>query len=139
MAKPHSVLFACNWNAVRSPMAAALLRRIDGALHVESCGLLAGEEVDPFARAVMEEIGLELDDHQPKSFHALTPGAFDLVVTLTPEADARAAALAHDGVAVEHWPIEDPALQEGSREQRLLAYRQVRDALEQRLKARFGS
>ena len=138
MSRPRSVLFACNWNTVRSPMAAALLRRLDGALHVESCGLLAGEQADPFARAVMQEIGLELDDHEPRSFDALTPGAFDLVVTLTPEADIRAAAMSREGVPVEHWPIEDPARQDGSREQRLLAYRQVRDELEQRLKERFG-
>ena len=138
MTRPRSVLFACNWNTVRSPMAAALLRRFDVALRVESCGLLAGEALDPFAIAVMQEIGLGLEAHEPRSFSDLAPGAFDLVVTLTPEADVRAAAMARDAVTVEHWPTQDPAVEEGSREQRLLAYRQVRDQLEQRLKERFG-
>jgi len=79
-----------------------------------------------------------LNAHAPRSFDDLPPGGFDVVVTLTPQAEARAAALARDGAAVEHWPCEDPALQEGSREQRLLAYRQVRDALDRRLRERFG-
>ena len=138
MTRPRSVLFACNWNTVRSPMAAALLRRLDGSLHVESCGLLAGEALDPFAIAVMQEIGLGLEEHEPRSFADLTPGAFDLVITLTPEADVHAAVVAMAAVPVEHWPTEDPAVEDGSRDQRLLAYRQVRDELEQRLKERFG-
>jgi protein-tyrosine-phosphatase len=132
------VLFACNWNTVRSPMAAALLRRIDPSLHVESCGLSAGEAVDPFAWAVMQELGVDMDGHEPRSFDALEPGAFDVVVTLTPEAEARAGAMGRDGVELEHWPCEDPARQDGSREQRLLAYREVRDALDRRLRERFG-
>jgi protein-tyrosine-phosphatase len=132
------VLFACNWNTVRSPMAAALLRRIDPSLNVESCGLSAGEAVDPFAWAVMQELGVDLNAHEPRSFDELAPDAFDVVVTLTPEAQARAGEVARAGVEVEHWPCEDPAQQDGSREQRLLAYRQVRDALDQRLRERFG-
>ena len=133
-----SVLFACNWNTVRSPMAAALLRRLDGGLRVESCGLSAGETVDPFAWAVMHEVGVDLETHAPRSFDDVDPAAFDLVVTLTPEAHARAEAAA-GGVAVEHWPCADPAQQDGSREQRLLAYREVRDALQRRLDERFGA
>jgi protein-tyrosine-phosphatase len=137
--KPRSVLFACNWNTVRSPMAVGLLRRLDGGLRVESCGLYAGETVDPFAWAVMHEIGIDLEAHAPRTFADVEPGAFDLIIALTPEAGPPADALsARDSVPVEHWSIDDPALQEGSREQRLVAYRDARDELGRRLAERFG-
>ena len=137
--RERRVLFACNWNTVRSPMAAALLLRQDGDMTVESCGLSAGETVDPFAWAVMHELGLDLVDHRPRTFADVDPGDFDVIIALTAEAGPPADALgARGSVPVEHWPIGDPALQEGSREQRLLAYRDVRDDLLRRLAARFG-
>ena len=139
-AEPRAVLFACNWNTVRSPMAAALLRQMGGGrIRVDSCGLQAGESVDPFAFAVMQEVGLDVADHRPKSFEELGGGDFDLVVSLTPQAETRAAEIAAGaGAALECWPCADPTGEDGSREQRLEAYRQVRRELERRLAARFG-
>jgi protein-tyrosine-phosphatase len=140
-AMPRAVLFACNLNRVRSPMAAALLQRLCGPqVHVDSCGLTPAEEVDPFVVAVMEEVGVDLTLHRPKLFDSLGEGAFDLVVTLTEEARARAATLV-DGEAtmLEHWPTEDPTLEAGSRDQRIDAYRRVRDTLAIRLRERFGA
>ena len=135
-----AVLFVCNLNRVRSPMAAALARRALGAgVYTDSCGLVAAEEVDPFAQAVMQEVGLDLADHRPKTMQDLKDGSFDLVVSLTPEAHARAAELARGrAMAVEYWPIPDPTLADGTREQRLEAYRQARRELERRLRERFG-
>ena len=135
-----SVLFACNLNRVRSPMAAALLRRLTGGLvFADSCGLRAGDDIDPFVLAAMEEVGLDLGDHRPKTFDQLEDGSFDLVISLTPEAHHRAVEMAlARAVKIEYWPTPDPTLVLGSREHRLEAYRQVRDALEVRLAARFG-
>jgi protein-tyrosine-phosphatase len=135
------VLFACNLNRVRSPMAAALMRRRYGqAVVVDSCGLRPADEVDPFVVAVMDEIGLDLEHHKPKGFADLDEDAvFDVVVSLTPEAQHRAVEMARGGpVEIEYWPTFDPTLVEGSREQRLDAYRQVRDELDRRLLERFG-
>ena len=138
-AEPRAVLFACNWNTVRSPMAAALLQRLgQGRMRVESCGLQAGEAVDPFASAVMDEVGLDVAQHQPKTFDDLGGAQFDLVISLTPQAQSRAEALAQaSGAALECWPCADPTGEDGSREQRLEAYRQVRRDLERRLTTRF--
>lgn len=138
--KPIAVLFACNLNRVRSPMAAALLRRRLGPRgFVDSCGLEPGETVDPFAAAAMAEIGLDLADHAPKGFEALDRGAFDLLIALTPEAHARAVALASGrSLAVEHWPTEDPTSEGGARAQRMEAYRRVRDELDRRVAERFS-
>ena len=136
---PDAVLFACNLNLVRSPVAAALLRHRFGArVFVDSCGLRPGEAVDPFAAAVMAEIGLDLSAHQPKGFDDLDDDSFDLVVSLTPEAHHRATELAR-GRAVElaYWPILDPTLEGGSREQRLAAYRAMRQELARRIAERF--
>ncbi len=133
------MLLACNLNRVRSPVAAALLRHRFGArVFVDSCGLKPAETVDPFAAAVMAEVGLDISGHQPKSFDDLEDDSFDLVISLTPEAHHRAIELARGrAVELEYWPIYDPTLEGGSREQRLTAYRNLRSELGRRLDARF--
>jgi protein-tyrosine-phosphatase len=137
--RPSAVLFACNLNRVRSPMAAALLqRRFGSAIVAESCGLRPADEIDPFVVAVMDEIGLDLEHHRPKGFDEVADMDFDLVVSLTPEAQHRAVEMARGGAEIEYWPTIDPTLTEGSREQRLEAYRMVRDELDRRLAERFG-
>lgn len=132
------MLIACTMNAVRSPMAAAMLRHLAGTrLYVESAGVRAGE-LDPLAVAAMEEIGLEIGKHRPRCFEDLEDGSFDLVITLSPEAQHKAMELTRTAATrVEYWPTLDPTAVEGSREQRLLAYRNVRDQLMERLKQRF--
>ena len=148
---PGAVLFACNFNRVRSPMAEALLKLLIGTeVFVDSCGLQrapasgetqVGEDcaADPFAHAVMAELGGDLSAHKAKTFDDLEDNSFDLVISLTPQAQHRAMELARARAAdIEYWPTSDPTLTEGSREARLAAYRQVRDALAQRIAERFG-
>jgi len=134
----QAVLIACTMNAVRSPMAAAMLRHLAGRkLYVKSAGVRAGE-LDPLAVEAMEEIGLEIGKHQPRCFEDLEDGSFDLVITLSPEAQHKAVELTRTAATrVEYWPTLDPTAVEGSLEQRLLAYRAVRDQLMERLKQRF--
>jgi protein-tyrosine-phosphatase len=146
---PGAVLFACNFNRVRSPMAEALLKRLAGdRIYVDSCGLklppaggaghLDKTDIDPFAHAVMAEIGCDLSNHRAKTFDDLEDNSFDLVVSLTPESQHRAVELARGRAAeIEYWPVFDPTLAEGSREARLAAYRDVRDTLATRIARRF--
>jgi protein-tyrosine-phosphatase len=140
---PGAVLFACNHNRVRSPMAEALMKRLFGTrVYVDSCGLKPDEEEapDPFAVAVMDEVGADLSAHHPKTFDDLENDSFDLVISLTPEAQHRAVELArHHAVELEYWPTQDPTLAMGSREAVLEAYRETREALLARIKARFGA
>jgi protein-tyrosine-phosphatase len=136
---PHSVLFACTLNSVRSPMAEALARRHFGQrIYVDSAGL-STSDLDGFAIAAMEEIGIDMRDHNTQGFDDIDLSEFDLVIALSPEAHARAEALTqHSSVKVEYWPIQDPTRESGgSRESRLHAYRQVRDDIRQRIRARF--
>jgi protein-tyrosine-phosphatase len=140
-ARPLAVLFACGQNAVRSPMAAALFGQIFGrAIYVGSAGVRKGE-LDPFAVAVMDEIGLDISKHKPITFEELDEWEglnFDLIVTLAPEAHHRALDITRvSGTDVEYWPTADPSAVEGSREQRLEAYRAVRDQLLARIRERF--
>lgn len=137
--KPASVLFVCTMNAVRSPMAAALLRRLKGrTIYVKSAGARAGDQ-DPLAIEVMAEIGVKLGGHRPRRLEDLQDGCFDLVVALTSEARARALAWGRSAAAqIEYWRTEDPTLIEGTPDQRRAAYRAVRDALERRIAERFG-
>jgi protein-tyrosine-phosphatase len=139
--RPQAVLFACGHNAVRSPMAAALLRQMLGsALYVGSAGVRKGE-LDAFAVAAMEEIGIDIRAHRPMTFEELDDLAglnFDLIVTLSPEAHHKALELTRAlAVEVEYWPTADPTAIEGSREQRMDAYRNLRDQLLERIRARF--
>ena len=119
-------------------MAAAVLRHLTrGSLYVESAGVRAGD-LDPLAVEAMGEIGLEIAKHKPRRFEDLEDGSFDLVITLSPEAQHKAVELTRTAATqVEYWPTMDPTAVEGSREQRLAAYRVVRDQLMRRLKQRF--
>jgi protein-tyrosine-phosphatase len=136
---PGAVLFACSRNAVRSPIAAAILRHLSGnRLYVESAGVRAGE-TDPFAVAVMEELGIDLSRHKPVSLADLHDTNFDLIVTLAPEAHHQALELTRSqAIDVEYWPTPDPTAASGNREQILSAYRAVRDGLFQKIKQRFA-
>ena len=138
---PQAVLFVCGLNSVRSPMAAALLRQMRGApLYVASAGVRTAE-LDPFAVAVMAEIGIDIAAHRPITFEELEDLEglnFDLIITLSPEAHHKALALTHRLAAeVEYWPTADPTAVEGNRAQRLDAYRATRDQLMERIRARF--
>jgi protein-tyrosine-phosphatase len=141
-AQPLAVLFACGLNAIRSPMAAAILRQMLGSsIYVGSAGVRKGEP-DPFAVAVMAEIGLDISRHKPLTFEELDDLEglnFDLIVTLAPEAHHRALEITRtNAVDVEYWPTPDPSVVEGSREQRLETYRAVRDQLLAHIRERFA-
>jgi protein-tyrosine-phosphatase len=135
---PKAVLFACSMNAVRSPMAEAILKHLAGRrVYVDSAGVRSGE-FDPFVVAVMDEIGIDLGRHRPKTFDDLQDSSFDVVVSLAPEAHHRALEMTRTmAIEAEYWPTLDPTATMGSREQILDAYRAVRDGLFQRIKARF--
>jgi protein-tyrosine-phosphatase len=142
-ARPQAVLFACQLNAVRSPIAAALLQQMFGlSIRTASVGVGAGE-LDAFAVAVMDEIGLDISKHKPIDFigyEDLEGLDFDLIITLSPGAHHQALTLSDRIRAeVEYWPTPDPTAIEGNREQRLDAYRAVRDQLMKLIRERFGS
>jgi protein-tyrosine-phosphatase len=135
---PGSILFACTHNALRSPMAAALMRSQHAQrVFIDSVGLRP-EPLDPFAAAVLDELGIDLTGHRAKSFEDLEDDYFDLVISLSPEAHHHAVELTRtSSCEIEFWPVMDPTLVEGSRETRLDAYRTLRDDLRERLRARF--
>ncbi len=120
-------------------MAAAAARRLYGAgLKAESSGLRASDEVDVMAAVVMQEVGADIFDHQPRALDEARPETFDLIVALSADAWERVRGLADVGREVDFWPVYDPTLEEGSRDQRLEAYRRTRQELEARMTERFG-
>ncbi len=139
---PQSVLFACGFNSVRSPMAESLLQQMfPHALYVKSAGVRK-REIDPFAVAVMAELGQDISGHKPITFDELEDWEglnFDLIITLSPEAHHKALELTRTLAAeVEYWPTLDPTRTDGSREQKLAAYREVCDQLLLRIRKRFA-
>ncbi|MGY6248748.1 arsenate reductase/protein-tyrosine-phosphatase family protein [Bosea thiooxidans] len=132
----------CAMNAVRSPMAEALAKHFFGkSIYVQSAGARKGE-IDGFTFEVLDEIGIDLSRHKPKSIEELEEWEglnFDLIISLSPEAHHKALELTRTlATEVEYWPTMDPTLVQGSREQRLDAYRDVRDGLIRRIKARLN-
>lgn len=139
---PGSVLYVCNLNAVRSPMAEAITKSLYGdRIYIGSAGLEPAER-DPFAITVMVETGINMVGDRPLALDAVDIGSFDRVICLTEEARARVAERTRgQAVEIEFWPTIDPfaAGERGTREQRLEAYRKVRDELRHMIEEHFGA
>ena len=134
-----AILFACNINAVRSAMAETMVKdAFPGKIFVDSCGVTPGIQ-DGFATAVMQEIGLDMSAHQPKSFDDLDSGFYDVIISFSPEAHVAAEALTQNmDCATLYWPVDNLANLTGSREEMLRAYRHVRDDIRHKLSIYFG-
>ena len=134
-----AILFACNINAVRSAMAETMVKdAFPGKIFVDSCGVTPGIQ-DGFATAVMQEIGLDMSAHQPKSFDDLDSGFYDVIISFSSEAHAAAEALTQNmDCATLYWPVDNLANLTGSREEMLRAYRHVRDDIRNKLSIYFG-
>ncbi len=142
---PQSVLFCCDHNAVRSPMAEGLMKKFYGhTAYVQSAGVFNDMEVDGFSVAVCQELGIELARHRSRSFDEMQQwgddlSGFDLVVALSPASQRRALDLTRFyHLDVEYWPILDPTGLGEGREDKLASYRQARDQIRERMLSRFG-
>lgn len=142
---PHSVLFCCDHNATRSPMAEGMMKKFYGReVYAQSVGVKSDMETDGFSIAVCAEIGVDLQRHRARTFHELQEwgddlSAFDLVIALTPASRHKALELARFyHLEVEYWPIDDPTHKGEGREQRLAHYRATRDQIRDHIINRFG-
>ena len=142
---PQSILFCCDHNAVRSPMAEGIMKKLYGTgTYVQSVGVINDLEIDGFSIAVCEEIGVELSRHRSRSFDQMERwgddlSSFDLIVALSPASQRRALELTHlFHLTVEYWPILDPTGIGETREMKLVSYRQTRDQIESKLREKWG-
>lgn len=142
---PQSVLFCCDHNAVRSPMAEGIMKKFYGTgTYVQSVGVINDLEIDGFAIAACEEIGVELSRHRSRSFDEMEQwgddlSSFDLIVALSPASQRRALELTRFfHLTVEYWPILDPTGLGETRETKLASYRQTRDQIVDQLMRRWG-
>ena len=142
---PQSVLFCCDHNSVRSPMAEGIMMKFYGTeCYIQSVGVKSDLEIDGFAIAVCAEIGVELARHRSRSFDEMEDwgddlSSFDLVLALSPASQRRALELTrYFHLDVEYWPILDPTGLGRTREEKLVAYRQSRDMIVAKLTERWG-
>ncbi|MFY9238489.1 MAG: low molecular weight phosphatase family protein [Roseovarius sp.] len=142
---PQSVLFCCDHNAVRSPMAEGIMKQLYGTgTYVQSAGVKSDLDIDGFSISVCEEIGVELSRHRARSFDEMEEwgddlSSFDLVVALSPASQRRALELTRVfHLEVVYWPIMDPTGLGETREAKLNAYRQTRDQIRTHLIDRWG-
>ena len=136
---PSAILFSCTMNSIRSPMAEGIMKFLHGhQVYIDSAGVREGQ-IDGFTIAVMDEIGIDMSKHTSKTFDEMEDDFFDLVITLSPEAQHKAMELTRImACEVEFWNTFDPSIIETeNREEKLKAYRMVRDQLMERIKARF--
>jgi arsenate reductase len=143
--RPQSVLFCCDHNAVRSPMAEGIMKKLYGTeTYVQSVGVKNDLEIDGFSIAVCAEMDVELARHRSRSFDEMEQwgddlSSFDLVIALSPASQRRALELTrYFHLEVEYWPIMDPTGLGESRAAKLVQFRAVRDQIVERLQARFG-
>ena len=143
---PQSILFCCDHNAVRSPMAEGIMKKLYGTgTYVQSVGVINDLEIDGFSIAVCEEIGVELSRHRSRSFDEMERwgddlSSFDLIVALSPASQRRALELTRlFHLTVEYWPILDPTGIGETREMKLVSYRQTRDQIVNKLKEKWGN
>ena len=142
---PQSILFCCDHNAVRSPMAEGIMKKLYGTdTYVQSVGVINDLEIDGFSIAVCEEIGVELSRHRSRSFDEMERwgddlSSFDLIVALSPASQRRALELTRlFHLTVEYWPILDPTGIGETREMKLVSYRQTRDQIKSKLTEKWG-
>ena len=135
---PKSVLFVCNMNQIRSPMAEFLTKDIFGdKIYAQSAGIYAGDE-DGFMQSIMEERNIDATSHEPETLEQLEDSFVDLVVTLTTQAhEGTVDFFKNQPVEIEYWETENPSITLGNREAVLAAYRKTRQQLEKRIRERF--
>ena len=143
---PQSILFCCDHNAVRSPMAEGLMKKFYGTeTYVQSAGVIADMDIDGFSIAVCAELGIELARHKSRSFAEMHKmgdelSSFDLIVALSPASQIEAEKITNlYDLQTEYWPIFDPTGAEDDRDKKLMSYRKARDQIINNLTAKFGS
>lgn len=141
----QAILFCCDHNAIRSPMAEGIFKKLYGRkIFVQSAGVKHDVEIDGFAVSVCAEINVKLEQHQPRSFAEIEKwgddiSSFDLIIALSPA--AQRAALEYTryfSLDIEYWPILDPTGLHENRKLILEAYRTTRQQINDRIIDRFG-
>ena len=134
-----NVLFICQLNSVRSPMAEGLLRkRLGDKINVKSCGLTPDDPND-FMLSIMKEIGVDMSDHEPLGLEDVQDESFDRIIAFTADAKAGAeAVLGENSPEIELWAVPNPG--EGSLDVRALLnnYRAIRSNIDARLSREFS-
>ena len=141
---PQSVLFCCNYNSVRSPMAEGILKKLIGKkIFVQSVGVFDSLEIDGFTVRVCDEIDIKLNKHRVRSLSEMEQqggfiGSFDLVIPFTQESMKEVQKYStFSSVNIEKWGVEEPLKDENDINQTLGSYRRTRDIILNKIYKRF--
>ena len=135
-----AILFVCTQNAVRSVIAEALFRQLKVAanFNVMSCGVRVGAP-DGFAMAVLDELGINVTDHEPRDFEGLSADDFTHIISFSSEARDFVTDWSDGRVRHDYWPVEPPQISERNRAVTLESYQLIRDKIATQLTQVFGS
>ena len=142
--KIQSVLFCCDLNSVRSPIAEGICKKLRGySIFVQSAGVFSNTEIDPFAIEVCEEIGVALKKHRSRTFKEMEAwgddiSSFDLIIALSPASQRHALEYTrYFSLKIEYWSILDPVDIGDTRNAKMNAYRITREQILKNIKKRF--
>ena len=139
-----SVLFCCNYNSVRSPMAEGIFKKLIGRkIFVQSAGVFDTLEIDGFTVKVCNEINVKLSKHRVRSLREMEReggfiGSFDLIIPLTKESSEEVNRYStYSSVMIEDWIVDEPIKDENNINQTIYSYRMTRDIIFDKIKNRF--
>ncbi|MCY3880065.1 MAG: low molecular weight phosphatase family protein [Rhodobacteraceae bacterium] len=142
---PTSILFCCDFNAVRSPMAEGIMKKIYGnRTYIQSAGVRSDLDINGYAVSVCHEIGIELSRHRTRAMHEMREfgddlASFELIVALSPAAQKVASEhTRYFALDLEYWPVLDPTGMAEKRDENLLYFRKTRDQIMNKILERFG-
>ena len=134
------VLFLCTGNSARSQMAEAILRRLAGDRFEAFSAGLEPKGINPYTRQVMEEVGIDLAGQRSKDVtEYLGKVNFGYLITVCDHAEKNCPPTFLGVSNRLHWSLEDPAAFQGSDEQTLAKFREVRDDIDRRMQAWLAS
>ena len=131
------VLFVCTHNSARSQMAEGLLRHLLGDRYEAASAGTEPGGVRPLAVAAMAELGIDISGQRSKSIDQFLSDRFDYVITVCDQARESCPVFPNAARQL-HWSLPDPSQAEGDEQERLRAFRAVRDELRRRIEATFG-
>ena len=137
-ALPSSILFLCSQNAVRSPMAAGIMKQLYGSkIAIDSAGIET-KDTDGYAVSVMDEVGIDISQHVSVAIEANYMASFDLVICFSKAAQIYTEDICRSvATEFEFWPVYDPVNQAETRADQLEHYRKLRDELQNALETKF--
>jgi arsenate reductase (thioredoxin) len=129
------VIFLCTGNSARSQMAEAFLRKYGGDRFEAHSAGLEPKGLNPLTVKVMDEVGIDISNQRSKGVNEyLGKALFEYLITVCDDAEKNCPTVWPGINKRMHWSFDDPAALEGTQEEKLAKFREIRDRIEQKVR-----